>query len=236
MMIIAAQGDVRLLGMADSAKRTHLLSLESLREDYRRAEFGEQNCETNPIAQFAKWFTESQSAHLKEPNAMALATATLDAKPSSRIVLLKEVSEDGFVFYTSYTSRKGRELASNPFCALTFLWAELERQVRVEGRAEKVSRQKSENYFRGRPKGSRLGALASNQSTVLPGREPLIQRLASLEAKYAGTEDVPMPAEWGGYCVIPYALEFWQGRTNRLHDRLLYSKSGDEWRIERLSP
>jgi pyridoxamine 5'-phosphate oxidase len=222
--------------MADSAKRTHALSLEHLREDYRRAEFGEQNCETNPIAQFAKWFTEAQSAHLKEPNAMSLATATLDARPSNRIVLLKEISEDGFVFYTSYTSRKGRELASNPFCGLTFLWAELERQVRVEGRAEKVSRDKSERYFQSRPKGSRLGALASNQSTVLPGRGSLADKLTSLEAKYAGTEHIPMPDNWGGYCVAPYALEFWQGRTNRLHDRLLYSRSGTGWRIERLSP
>lgn len=222
--------------MADPAKRTHVLSLENLREDYRRAAFGEQNCETNPIGQFAKWFTEVQSAHLKEPNAMSLATATLEGKPSNRVVLLKEVSEVGFVFYTSYTSRKGRELASNPFCALTFLWAELERQVRVEGRAEKVSREKSERYFQSRPKGSRLGALASNQSTVLPGREPLIERLTSLEARYAGTEDIPTPPQWGGYCVVPYTVEFWQGRTNRLHDRLLYSRNGKEWTIERLSP
>jgi pyridoxamine 5'-phosphate oxidase len=222
--------------MVDSSKRSHALSLENLREDYRRAEFGEHNCETNPISQFAKWFTEAQSAHLKEPNAMSLATATLEGKPSNRVVLLKEISEDGFVFYTSYASRKGKELASNPFCALTFLWAELERQVRVEGRAEKVSREKSETYFQSRPKGSRLGALASNQSKVLPGREPLIERLTALEARYAGTEDIPTPPHWGGYRVVPYAVEFWQGRTNRLHDRLLYSRNGTEWRIERLSP
>jgi pyridoxamine 5'-phosphate oxidase len=222
--------------MPDSAKRGRALSLENLREDYRRAEFGEGNCETNPIAQFAKWFTEAQRAHLKEPNAMSLATATPQGKPSNRIVLLKEVSDDGFVFYTSYASRKGRELASNPLCALNFLWAELERQVRVEGRAERVSREKSEKYFQSRPKGSRLGALASNQSTVLPGREPLIERLTSLEERYAGTEDIPTPTHWGGYCVVPYAIEFWQGRTNRLHDRLLYSRDGPGWRIERLSP
>ncbi len=222
--------------MVDAAKRSHVLSLENLREDYRRAGFGEGNCETNPFAQFAKWFTEAQSAHLKEPNAMSLATATLEGRPSNRIVLLKEVSEGGFVFYTSYASRKGRELASNPFCALTFLWAELERQVRIEGRAEKVSREKSELYFKGRPKGSRLGALASNQSEILSGREPLVEKLAWLEARYAGVEDIPTPEHWGGYCVVPYAIEFWQGRTNRLHDRLLYSRSGNGWRIERLSP
>lgn len=222
--------------MADSAKRSHTLSLENLREDYRRAEFSEQNCETNPIAQFAKWFREAQSAHLKEPNAMSLATATPEGKPSNRIVLLKEVSDNGFIFYTSYISRKGNEIASNPFCALTFLWAELERQVRVEGRAEKVGREKSQNYFNKRPKGSRLGALASNQSTILPGREPLLERLTSLEARYAGIEDIPMPDYWGGYCVTPSSVEFWQGRTNRLHDRLLYSRVGDEWMIQRLSP
>jgi pyridoxamine 5'-phosphate oxidase len=222
--------------MGDSAKRSHTLSLENLREDYRQAEFNEQICETNPIAQFAKWFTEAQSAHLKEPNAMSLATATLEGKPSNRIVLLKEVSDDGFVFYTSYTSRKGKEINSNPLCALTFLWAELERQVRVEGRAEKVSREKAENYFSRRPKGSRLGALASNQSTILPGRKPLIEKLTSLEERYAGKEDIPMPDYWGGYCVTPYTVEFWQGRTNRLHDRLLYSRNQSQWTIQRLSP
>jgi pyridoxamine 5'-phosphate oxidase len=222
--------------MGDSAKRSHTLSLENLREDYRRAEFSEQNCEKNPISQFAKWFTEAESAHLKEPNAMSLATATVAGRPSNRIVLLKEVSDDGFVFYTSYTSRKGKEISSNPFCALTFLWAELERQVRVEGRAEKVSREKSENYFSKRPKGSRLGALASNQSAILAAREPLLEKLTSLEARYAGLEDIPMPDYWGGYCVTPDSVEFWQGRTNRLHDRLLYSKSQGRWTIQRLSP
>ncbi len=219
-----------------TAERTHLLSLEDLREDYRQAEFSEQNCETNPIEQFNKWFKEAQAAHLKEPNAMSLATATLDGKPSNRIVLLKEVSDDGFVFYTSYASRKGGELKTNPFCALTFLWAELERQVRVEGRAEKASREKSERYFAGRPKGSRLGALVSNQSAVLASRQPLVDGLGELEAKYSGTDDVPMPDYWGGYCIVPYIIEFWQGRTNRLHDRLLYTRKDDAWTVERLSP
>ncbi len=223
--------------MPDSAERTHYLSLADLRQDYRLAEFTEANCQTNPIAQFNQWFGEAQAADLKEPNAMSLATATPHGKPSNRIVLLKEVSENGFVFYTSYTSRKGRELKENPLCALTFLWAELERQVRVEGRAEKVSREKSESYFRRRPKGSRLGALVSNQSTVLASRQPLLDGLLRLEAKYAHTDDVPTPDYWGGYCVIPYIIEFWQGRTNRLHDRLLYTREeGDDWRIERLSP
>ncbi|MBV8864823.1 MAG: pyridoxamine 5'-phosphate oxidase [Acidobacteriaceae bacterium] len=207
-----------------------------MREDYRLAEFSERNCETNPIAQFNRWFEEAKAADLKEPNAMSLATATLSGKPSNRIVLLKEVSDDGFVFYTSYSSRKGRELETNPFCAITFLWAELERQVRIEGRAERVSRERSERYFRRRPKGSRLGALVSNQSTVLASRQPLIDGLLALQAKYADTDDVPVPDYWGGYCVLPNIIEFWQGRTNRLHDRLVYTQRSGDWRIERLSP
>ncbi len=212
------------------------LVLEHLREEYRLAEFNEATCDADPIRQFKSWFADAKAANLKEPNAMALAVATLDGKPSNRVVLLKEVDQDGFIFYTSYTSRKGRELDTNPFCALVFFWAELERQVRVEGRAAKISREKSDRYFRGRPKGSRLGALVSNQSEVLPGREPLNQRLSELEIQYAQTDDVPTPDYWGGYRVVPQTLEFWQGRANRLHDRLLYSRGPSGWRIERLSP
>ncbi|HMF75379.1 MAG TPA: pyridoxamine 5'-phosphate oxidase [Bryobacteraceae bacterium] len=228
--------------MAEFTKRTSPgkllgLSLEALRADYRLAELSEANCETNPIQQFQAWFQEAQAADLKEPNAMALATATRDGRPSARIVLLKEAGEFGFVFYTNYSSRKGRELESNPYCALTFYWAELERQVRVEGLAERVSKEKSEAYFGGRPKGSRLGALASSQSEVLPGREPLEMRLAELEAQYSTIDDVPLPEHWGGYCVRPDRIEFWQGRTNRLHDRILYRRKGvNNWIIERLSP
>ena len=222
--------------MAEITERTNL-RLEAMREDYRLAEFNEQNCDSNPIEQFKAWFSEAKAAGLREPNAMALATATPDGKPSNRIVLLKELNEEGFVFYTSYQSRKGGEFEANPFCALVFLWAELERQVRVEGRATKVTRDKTERYFRTRPKGSRLGALVSNQSQVLPGRQPLTDKLEELEARYAGTDDVPAPDYWGGYCVVPYRIEFWQGRTNRLHDRLLYSRrGGTDWQIERLSP
>jgi pyridoxamine 5'-phosphate oxidase len=222
--------------MAHFAKQT-TLSLEALRADYRLAELSETHCRANPIEQFQGWFQEAQAADLKEPNAMALATATPDGKPSGRIVLLKEAGEFGFVFYTNYHSRKGRELAANPNCALTFYWAELERQVRVEGRVEFVSREKSEAYFRGRPKGSRLGALASEQSQVLPSREPLESRLAELEVTYHSTDDVPLPEHWGGYCVRPDTIEFWQGRTNRLHDRIRYQRKGEnDWLIERLSP
>lgn len=221
-----------------SSGRTPLLSLGDLREDYKQAEFSQESCQANPFDQFAEWFRQAQAAELKEPNAMSLATATTFGKPSNRVVLLKEMDQQGFTFYTSYRSRKAQELEANPYCALTFLWAELERQVRVEGRAEKVSRERSQLYFQSRPKGSRLGALVSDQSRVLPSRQPLIDRLAELEAAYADSDDVPLPENWGGYCVIPYEIEFWQGRANRLHDRLRYRRPKDvePWVIERLSP
>ncbi len=213
------------------------LSLEHLREEYRRGALDEVNCDPNPMGQFRRWMEEARAAQLKEPNAMTLATATPDGRPSGRIVLLKELLADGFVFYTNYTSRKGHEIGANPHVALTFYWAELERQVRVEGRISKVSREKSEAYFRGRPKGSRLGALVSHQSEILPSRKPLEAKLEELQSKYADTDDVPAPGWWGGYCVRPEAVEFWQGRENRLHDRLLYRRTNENnWAVERLSP
>ncbi len=223
--------------MADSAKRTHRLSLAEMREEYRAGAFDEQNCRTNPIVQFEDWFKQAQAADSNEPNAMTLATATVDGRPSARVVLLKEVSDAGFVFFTNYSSRKAQELKTNPFCALTFYWGDLERQVRVEGRAELISRERSIAYFRSRPKGSKLGAWASHQSELLPSRRPLEDRLADLEQKYAHIEDVPTPEFWGGYCVVPESLEFWQGRMNRLHDRIRYRRIGESsWLIERLSP
>ena len=212
------------------------LLLEDLREEYKRGALDEVNCDPNPIEQFRQWMEEAQAAELKEPNAMTLATATPDGRPSGRIVLLKELLGEGFIFYTNYTSRKGHEIEANPQVALTFYWAELERQVRVEGRITKVPREKSEAYFRGRPKGSRLGALASHQSEILPSRKPLEAKLEELQLLYADREDVPMPDWWGGYCVRPEMMEFWQGRENRLHDRLLYRRTNDNWAIERLSP
>ncbi len=223
--------------MADISERTSGISLEDLRENYTHAALDEQNCETNPIAQFQKWFKEAQVAHLKEPNAMSLATVAPGGKPSSRIVLLKEITADGFVFYTNYTSRKALELETNPFVALTFYWAELERQVRVEGSIGKVDREKSERYFRRRPRGSKLGAWVSQQSNVVNNRKFLDDRLAELEAQYAGIEEIPAPPFWGGYQVLPTSVEFWQGRPNRLHDRIVYQKEGvDFWRLERLWP
>lgn len=223
--------------MGDSAERTHRLSLADLREEYQLGGLSEAHCETNPIVLFERWIKQAQAADLKEPNAMTVATATSDGRPSARILLLKEVSDFGFVFYTSYTSRKAKEIETNPFAALTFYWAELERQVRVEGLVRRVSREQSEAYFRTRPKGSRLGAWASHQSEVLNGREPLEERLQELEKKYSGTDELPVPEFWGGYRVAPDVIEFWQGRPNRLHDRLRYRRNGEStWIIERLSP
>lgn len=222
--------------MADFTERTHRMSLENEREEYRRTGLNERNCETNPIVQFERWMKEAQSAHLKEPNAMTLATATRDGRPSGRVVLLKEVSDTGFVFYTNYTSRKARELETNPFAALTFYWPELERQVRVEGSVRRVPSPQSEAYFRSRPRGSRLGAWASRQSEVVGSREELDSQLRQVEAQYA-EDEVPTPEFWGGYCVRPESVEFWQGRPNRMHDRLQYRRRGENgWILERLSP
>ncbi|HTU46820.1 MAG TPA: pyridoxamine 5'-phosphate oxidase [Bryobacteraceae bacterium] len=222
---------------ADFAKRTHRLSLAELRDDYGRTPLSELNCDSNPIVQFECWFKDAQAADLKEPNAMILATATAGGRPSARVVLLKEVSDFGFVFYTNYESRKAQEIETNPFAALTFHWPELGRQVRVEGRVRRVSREQSVAYFHSRPKGSQLGAWASRQSAILPSREPLDSKWAELQEQYATNDEVPVPEFWGGYCVVPESIEFWEGRPNRLHDRLRYRRNGEvAWTLERLSP
>ena len=210
-------------------------SVADLRKEYTRSGLLEPDAAPDPIEQFHRWFEEALEANLHEPNAMTLATATPDGKPSARIVLLKDFDERGFVFYTNYEGRKARELEQNPNCSLTFYWGELERQVRVEGRAARVPEAESDAYFDSRPRGSRLGAWASEQSRPVESRQALEDRLKELEEKYEEVE-VPRPPFWGGYRVEPQRIEFWQGRENRLHDRLLYTRSNGSWKIERLQP
>ena len=205
-----------------------------MRQEYLRAGLHEADLHGDPFEQFRRWFDEALAADLHEPNAMTLATASPDASPSARIVLLKGFDTRGFVFYTNYEGRKARELEANPRAALLFYWGELQRQVRVEGSVARTSREESDAYFASRPLGSRLGAWASEQSREVEGREILEGRLCDLEARYG--EDVPRPPHWGGYRVEPETFEFWQGRENRLHDRLVYRRGEDGWTVARLQP
>ena len=212
------------------------MSVADLRKEYALHGLSEADLDPNPFRQFQVWFEQALAAGLPEPNAMTLATATPDGRPSARMVLIKGADERGFVFFSNYQSRKGRELDANPYAALVFYWAELERQIRIEGRVERVSSQESDAYFQSRPAGSRLGAWASRQSAVIAGRAELEGRLAELAAQHPGG-DVPRPPHWGGYRVVPESIEFWQGRPSRLHDRLRYRLREDgTWLVERLSP
>ncbi len=193
------------------------------------------NTDPDPIRQFAKWYDEAIAAGIPEPDAMTLATATKDGKPSARIVLLKSFDDHGFVFFTNYESRKAKDLAENPRACLVAYWLPVKRQVRIEGTVEKVSEKESDDYFQTRPLGSRLGAWASNQSDVVESRDVLENSYADLSKRFG--EDVPRPPHWGGYRIQPEEIEFWQGRDNRLHDRLRYRLQEDEtWVIERLGP
>ena len=205
-----------------------------MRNEYMRASLDEADAATDPLTQFQHWCDEAVRAELPTPNAMTLATVAADGTPGARIVLLKGADPLGFVFYTNYLSRKGRELAVNPHAALVFHWTELEREVRIEGAVEKTSAAESDDYFSSRPLGSRHAAIASPQSAVVVNRAALETRFAEIE-KNQGDEPA-RPAHWGGYRLNPVAVEFWQGRRNRLHDRLLYSRTGEHWTVSRLAP
>ena len=211
-------------------------SIASLRKEYKQKELSENHVHIDPFRQFDVWWEDAVSADIEEVNAMTLATADKKGKPSARIVLLKGYDENGFVFFTNYESRKGIEIALNPQVTLVFFWKELERQIRVDGIAEKLNEKESDDYFFSRPEGSRIGAWASPQSRVIPGRELLEERVKEMKSRFE-MEGVSRPPHWGGYLVKPLQIEFWQGRPSRLHDRILYSKVNDAgWKIERLAP
>lgn len=209
------------------------MELHHLRKDYRQTVLKEAHCHADPLVQFERWLAEAIAEKQPEPTAMNLATLE-NGRPSSRMVLLKEVNPQGFIFFTNYHSRKGRAVAENPFVALTFFWTGLERQVRVEGRIEKLDEAQSDAYFASRPYASRIGAWASAQSQEIDSTATLLARSASLMLKYP--HNVPRPPHWGGYLVVPDYLEFWQGRPSRLHDRICYRKQPNGWQIARLSP
>jgi len=209
--------------------------IADLRRDYMLQTLDESNVAEDAIDQFTKWWNEAVNSTIDEVNAMTLATASKDAVPSARIVLLKDYDERGFVFFTNYSSHKGHELQVNPSAALVFFWKELERQIRVQGTVEKISNEESDFYFFSRPTGSRIGAWASPQSAVINSRKMLEENVKLYTEQFG--ENIPRPSHWGGYRVVPSVIEFWQGRSNRLHDRICYSKNENgSWRIERLAP
>lgn len=210
------------------------MNIAHLRQEYMREGLSEAHALADPLAQFQRWFEAAQAAALPLANATTLATVSADGAPSARVVLLKGIDAGGFVFYTNYAGRKGRELAGEPRACLVFLWAELERQVRIEGRTEKVAAEDSDAYFASRPLGARLSAWASAQSEPVADRATLERALEGMKHKYG--QHPPRPPHWGGYRLMPAAIEFWQGRADRLHDRLLYTRSGAHWKIERIAP
>jgi pyridoxamine 5'-phosphate oxidase len=212
------------------------VSIKNLSKDYGIEQFNEKHISKNPIRQFEIWMTLAVESKVNEPIAMNLSTVNDKGRPSSRIVYLKIFNEKGFVFYTNYLSRKGSELMSNSYAALNFFWPELEKQVRIEGKVTKVSKAISDAYFKSRPRASQIGAWASMQSTEISSREELEKKVENLTKKYEG-KPIPRPGHWGGYCLVPDTMEFWQGRPNRLHDRIIYRRTKtNKWSISRISP
>jgi len=212
-----------------------MLDLQDMRREYKAAELDEQSVKINPFLQFEEWFNDAQDAKLIEANAMVLATANAEGAPNIRAVLLKIFDEKGFVFFTNYNSDKGEEIAQNPNVAAEFLWLDLERQVRILGRCEKITKAESLSYFLKRSRGSQLGAWVSDQSSIISSRKLLAMQIQKIKEKFTNG-DVPLPDFWGGYRIIPQKIEFWQGRESRLHDRILYTKDKDAWKISRLAP
>ena len=213
-----------------------MVSLSEIRKEYSRGVLDEGGAAKDPLAQFEKWFQEAIKAEIPEPSAMNLATVSENGLPSSRIVLLKGIEGGSFVFYTNYQSRKGNQLDESPVCALTFFWPELERQIRIEGAAKRMSEDASIAYFQSRPRDSQVGAWASPQSTIIANRNILEERVKEIEKRFKGQPVLPKPKQWGGFRVEPHWIEFWQGRQSRLHDRILYSRTDKGWKINRLAP
>lgn len=215
--------------------KEYMKDIFDLRRDFTLQKMDESDVDCDPMVQFEKWFNEALSSEVLEPNAMDLCTVSADSKPSSRIVLLKQIKKEGFVFFSNYNSRKAQEIEANNNVCLTFVWHELEREVRIEGTVAKISAHESDSYFESRPIGSKLGAWASPQSEIIPDRSYLEKLVSDFNLKFEG-RNISRPSNWGGYIISPVYFEFWQGRKSRLHDRLIYTKSGSFWDIKRLAP
>jgi len=211
-------------------------SISDIRTEYTKSFLDISTVDKDPVVQFSKWFDEAVASEALEPNAMSLATISEQGTPSSRIILLKGIEHGQFLFYTNYQSQKGKELTANPACAILFFWPELERQVRIEGVASRIEPEASEKYFQSRPRSSQVGAWASPQSALIKDRQILESFAGQIEKRFEGKKVLPKPKQWGGYAITPLEMEFWQGRPSRLHDRILYTKVDDEWKINRLAP